>query len=141
MDRRVSREWCFTGGILSLVQLMGKHDRALNYDLMTRTGRTLDEYLQMGAGGTLALISFINYLPPDSMLRHEMEPKEEIGEWYTTMKTNAILADIFDAFVAANTKKGSRPKAYPRPKKKQTIGKGAIPVSQFWDWWHNQEKG
>ena len=108
---------------------------------MTRTGRTLSEYLEMGATGRIALISFINYLPPDAALRQSLDPSNETAEWCTTLKTNAILADIFDAFVAANTKKGSRPKAYPRPQKKQTIGKGAIPVSQFWDWWHDQEKG
>ena len=108
---------------------------------MTRTGRTLNEYLQMGASGILALISFVNYLPPDSALRSEEESKGEVGDWFTTLKTNVILADIFDAFVAANTKKGTKPKAYPRPKKYQTIGKGAIPVSEFWDWWHEEEKG
>ena len=108
---------------------------------MTRTGRTLNEYLEMGAAGRLALISFINYLPPDSALYQSENPKDEVGDWFTTKKTNVILADIFDAFLAANTKKGKKPKAYPRPQQKQTIGKGAIPVSQFWDWWHEQEKG
>ena len=141
MGRRVNRPGCFSGGILSLVQIIEEHDRALEYDLMTRTGRTLSEYLEMGASGRIALISFINYLPPDAALRRAMNPDNETAEWNTTMKTNAILADIFDAFVAANTKKGTKPKAYPRPKQKQTIGKGAIPVSQFWDWWHDKEKG
>ena len=141
MGRSINRTGSLSGGILSLVQIIEEHDRALEYDLMTRTGRTLDEYLQMGAAGRIALISFINYLPPDSALSQELNPKDETAAWFTTMKTNAILADIFDAFVAANTKKGTKPKAYPRPQAKQTIGNGAIPVSQFWDWWHEQEKG
>lgn len=141
MGRRINETGCLSGGILSLVQIIEEHDRALEYDLMTRTGRTLSEYLEMGAAGRLALISFINHLPPDSALYQELDPKDEVGEWFTTKKTNAILADIFDVFVAANTKKGTKPKAYPRPQQKQTIGKGAIPVSQFWDWWHDKEKG
>lgn len=96
--------------------------------------------MDMGAAGKAALISFIRYLPPDSVTYQETHPKDEYGEWFTTMKTNAILADIFDAFVAANTRKGRQVKTYPRPKKKQTIGKGAIPVSEFWDWWYGGEK-
>lgn len=90
----------------------------------------------MGAAGLAALLSFINYLPPDSSLRAEMDPNGEIGEWYTTMKMNVILADIFDAFVAANTKKGRKAVEYPRPRQKKRIGSGAIPISEFWDWWN-----
>lgn len=96
--------------------------------------------MTMGAAGVVALISFVNYLPPDSVLIREMNPKEEVGDWFTTMKTNAILADIYDAFIAANSKKGTKVKPYPRPKKKQTIGKGAVPISKFWDWWNEGEK-
>lgn len=106
---------------------------------MTRTGRTLNEYIAMGAAGKVALISFINYLPHDSALKREMNPKdEEILEWSTQTKTNTILADIFDAFVAAHTKKGRKAKEYPRPKQKKEIGKGAIPLSEFWDWWNKE---
>ena len=107
---------------------------------MTRTGRTLSEYMSMGAAGKVALISFIQHLPPDSALNRAMNPKEEFGEWYTTFKTNAILADIFDAFVMANTRKGCKATTYPRPKEKQKVGKGAIPISEFWDWWNGKEK-
>ena len=105
---------------------------------MTRTGRTLTEYLRMGAAGIVALISFINYLPADSELNKALNPKDEIGEWNTQMKTNAILADLYDVFVSAHSKKGTRPKPYPRPKKAQSIGKDPIPLSQFWDWWHKK---
>ena len=84
----------------------------------------------------VALLSFINYLPIDSALRKEMDPQDEVGEWSTTMKTNTILADLFDVFVAANTRKGRKAKPYPRPKQKKRIGRGAIPISEFWDWWN-----
>lgn len=93
----------------------------------------------MGAAGKVALLSFLKYLPPDSALNYEMNPKDEYGPWYTTAKTNGILADFYDAYVAAHTKKGTQPKRYPRPQKKQQVGKGAIPVSKFWDWWNKKE--
>ena len=136
MGRRVSESRRFRGGILSLVQTINEYDRALEYDLMTRTGRTLSEYIDMGAAGMVALLSFINYLTMDSQLRQAMDPQDEVGEWSTTKKTNMILADLFDVFVSANTKKGHKAKQYPRPKQKRKIGSGAIPISEFWDWWN-----
>ena len=136
MGGRVSEGRRFRGGILSLVQTIDEYDRPLEYDLMTRTGRTLSEYIDMGAAGMVALLSFINYLPMDSQLRQTMDPKDEVGEWSTVKKTNIILADLFDVFVAANTKKGRKAKQYPRPKQKHKIGSGAVPISEFWDWWN-----
>lgn len=136
MGGRVSESRRFRGGILSLVQTINEYDRALEYDLMTRTGRTLSEYIDMGAAGMVALLSFINYLPMDSQLRQAMDPQDEVGEWSTTKKTNMILADLFDVFVSANTKKGHKAKQYPRPKQKRKIGSDAIPISEFWDWWN-----
>lgn len=136
MGRRVGEGRRFRGGILSLVQTIDEYDRPLEYDLMTRTGRTLSEYIDMGAAGMVALLSFINYLPMDSQLRQAMDPQDEVGEWSTTKKTNMILADLFDVFVSANTKKGHKAKQYPRPKQKRKIGSGAIPISEFWDWWN-----
>ena len=136
MGGRVSEGRRFRGGILSLVQTIDEYDRPLEYDLMTRTGRTLSEYIDMGAAGMVALLSFINYLPMDSQLRQTMDPQDEVGEWSTTKKTNMILADLFDVFVSANTKKGHKAKQYPRPKQKRKIGSDAIPISEFWDWWN-----
>ena len=118
------------------MRVINEYDRALEYDLMTRTGRTLAEYVNMGAAGLVALLSFINYLQPDAAVRVAIDPKNEFSEWHTQYKTNLILADLFDAFVASKTKKGRKAKEYPRPKKKKTIGKGAIPISEFWDWWN-----
>lgn len=130
----------YNGGIIGLVRILKEHDRALEYDLMTRTGRTLNEYLSMGASGKVALISFIQHLPPDSALNKSINPKDEFGAWYSTMKTNAILADMYDAFVAAHSKKGRQVKPYPRPVERRGLGRGAIPISEFWDWWHSKEE-
>ena len=128
-----------SGGIIGLVRIIRDHDRALEYDLMTRTGRTLEEYLNMGAAGLVALISFIENLPIDSALGKSEYPRDEFREWHRTLKTNAILADIYDALVAVHTKKGHRPKPYPRPQeRKNVIGDGAIPISEFWDWWNGE---
>lgn len=102
---------------------------------MTRTGRTLEEFMTMGAAGKVALISFINYLPIDSALRQAENPKDEFGAWYTTAKTNAMLADLLDVIVAAHTKKGHKPKPYPRPREHKGIGKEPIAIKDFWDWW------
>lgn len=139
MERSKQRQRCQRGGILSLVRLLQEHDRALEYDLMTRTGRTLYEYMKMGAAGMAALVSFVKFLPPDSALNRDMNPKDEFGIWYTTAKTNMILADLFDAFVSANTRKGRKAKEYPRPKHKKTFGRGAIPIKDFWKWWNGEK--
>ena len=93
----------------------------------------------MGAAGKVALVSFIENLSKDSALARSMDPRDEFGVWYKTFKTNAILADIYDVLVAVHTKQGKQPKAYPRPQEHRTIGRGAIPISEFWDWWN--EKG
>lgn len=86
----------------------------------------------------VALVSFVEHLPVDSELIKKMNPREETPLWYTTLKTNIILADIFDAFVASRTKKGKKPPVYPRPKQNTGIGKDAIPISEFWDWWNKE---
>lgn len=122
--------------MISLVRLIEKHGRALEFDLMTRTGRTLNEYMAMGAAGKVALLSFIRHLPPDAALCRELHPEDETWMWTTATKTNAILADLFDVFVSANSKKKQKP--YPRPTKKEKIGRGAIPIKDFWDWWNKE---
>jgi hypothetical protein len=65
-------------------------------------------------------------------------------EWGSTLKTNIILADIFDVLCQINAnmvgglshKRPQRPKPYPRPwvDKKRKTGKGALPVSELEKW-------
>ena len=90
----------------------------------------------MGAAGKVALISFVRFLPPDSALNRGMNPKDEFAVWYTTYKTNQILADLVDLYIRAHTKKGRQPKEYPRPRKKKAYGRGALPIKEFWKWWN-----
>lgn len=94
--------------------------------------------MNMGAAGKVALVSFLKYLPPDSALNRAMNPKDEFGVWYTAVQTNKILADLYDVVVAVNTKKGRKPKEYPRPKRKKNIGSGPIKVKDFWTWWNKE---
>lgn len=124
-----------------LAQVVQEHGRAFEYDLMTRTGRTLAEYAAMGADGMYALVAFAGNLPPDSATWREANPHEAIAaSWATTARTNAILADIFDAYCSAHSRKGRRPRPYPRPgsDRGRTLGKGAIPVRDFMAWWNSR---
>lgn len=105
---------------------------------MTRTGRTLAEYVEMGTAGVVALVSFTRHLPPDSATWREMRPGDDSWTWATATKTNAILADLFDAFASANSRKGRKPKPYPRPsERKRSIGSGAIRIRDFDKWWRS----
>lgn len=85
----------------------------------------------------LALIAFIENLPIDSALYKAMNPKDEFAVWTTTMKTNAILADTYDLIAARFTRGKAKP--YSRPTDRKGIGKGAIPIKDFWDWWNKGE--
>ena len=94
---------------------------------MTRTPYSLEDL-----GGALswgALRSFIYHLGTDSALARDLG---KATGWESTLKTNAILADIYDLLQVINnnlchSKKKIRP--YPRPGKgndNKRIGKGAI---------------
>lgn len=121
-----------------LALVIEHHAQALEYDLMTRTGRTLAEYMEMGAAGAVALVSFVRHLPRDSATWRESHPSDDSWPWVTAAKTNTILADLFDALVAVNTRKGRRPKPYPRPRAGgRSIGSGAIRVRDFDEWWNS----
>lgn len=115
---------------------------------MTKTGRTLGEYMDMGAAGIVALVHFVSHIDVDSALMRSIDDVD-VAEWGSNLKTNVMLADVFDAiamfgynFAVAHSKhKPQKPKPYPRPwiKNEEKIGKGAIPVAQFWDWWTGKE--
>lgn len=81
----------------------------------------------------------------------EIDPKT--ASWGTIAKTNAILADIYDAInvqtallMAKGTgKRPQKPKRYPRPFKDKNedtkhFGSGALPVNEFDDWLEKKRK-
>lgn len=121
---------------------------------MTRTGRTLAEYMDMGAAGLVALSHFVAHLPADSATVCEASGYDGMHSWSSHVRTNAMLADVYDnisalryTLVASRSKRGKRPKRpkpYPRPwredKGTKRFGKDAIPVSQFGDWWAEKVK-
>ncbi len=126
---------------------------ALDYDLMTRTGRTLDEYLAMGAPGIGALVHFVEHLGPDSALSRADDERGRFPEPYTaTLATNVLLSDIFDAVMAVNrsiyqarTKRRiKKVKPTKRPwsdNAAKRIGSKAIPMDEFDEWWDNAKGG
>lgn len=115
------------------------HGGAVNYDLMTRTVYTVDD-----VGGALswgALHSFLKYIGSDSATAHDLG---KATGWENTIKTNAILADIYDLLqvinlnivaMASGGKHKKKFKPYPRPggseNKDRKLGRDAIPVEQL----------
>ena len=120
--------------------MLVEHAEALDYDLMTRVGvRLRDVPRTIGWDGVLVVT---RHLPSDSALVRSMHP--EYDGW---SREQMMLADIYDAIrevqwqVAAVLAK-SRPRdpqPYPRPwdKRSMQYGSGAIPVSEFWDWYND----
>lgn len=137
------------GGIISLARFADEHREALEYDLLTRTRYQLDD-----VGGTLswsALYSFIHNLSTDSALARDLG--KSTG-WESQIKTNAILADIYDLLQVINnnlcglgskhpTRKKIKP--YPRPGKDNDnvhkIGKGALPPDELHKWIQERQHG
>lgn len=132
-----------SGGIISLAKAALEHREALQYDLLTKTGHELND-----VGSTLswgAFDVFMHHVRPDSALARELDP--ELASWSEPMKTNKILADIFDMLaminanlVAIGTRQPAKmPKPYPRPNQKtpeeeKHIGSGALPPAELRAW-------
>jgi hypothetical protein len=105
-------------------------------------------------GGRLpwsALYSFVINLGTDSALARDLG---KATGWETTLKTNAILADIYDQLriidihlVRFISKGRTKPKfkPYPRPGKddntKRKIGKGAMPYDELRNWIKERQHG
>lgn len=94
------------------------------------------------------LYILITNAPENSALNRALNP--DLYSFGTSLKQSAILSDLFNAiamfryeFASANSpkRKPKKPQLYPTPwtenKDSEIIGKGAIPVSQFDDWYYN----
>ena len=135
--------------MISLARLVTEHDEALNYDLLTRTNYNTDDI-----GGALswgALYAFIKNLGGDSALARDLG---KATGWETTLKTNAILADIFDLLQVIHAelvhwksggKKKPKTKPYPRPGRdennKRKLGRGAMPLDELREWMRRRRHG
>lgn len=104
--------------MIGLAEFISEHRGAVERDLLG-TGYSLDD-----VGASLswdALKSFLSYVKPDSAVYRELHP--ELSEWSTTLKTNVILADIYDqlsvtiALLRAQLthKRQKQPDPYKRP--------------------------
>ena len=113
---------------------------------MCRTGRSLREWMGLGAAGVVALAHFARHLDADSATSRELSTYQG---WDTTTKTNAMLADLYDGmaallwtYQAAHSKrKPPKPKPYPRPwaKHGKRLGRDPIRASEFDKWWKSKE--
>lgn len=112
------------------------------------TGHNLQD-----VGGALpwgALLHFILNVPRTSALSRELNPTTDEERWASGHATAALLADIYDLLNQLNTnlcsqgRRAPHVKPYPRPwihKGEKRIGRGAIPISDFEDWWTGNRKG
>lgn len=130
------------GGIAGLVRLIDGHGGAIEYDLMTRAGATLDDI-----GVRIpwrAFAHFVGHLDASSAYVREISPDD--APWLGTERVQSMLADVIDLLnaidwhlVSANSKRRPRkPKPYPRPWRKDegtTIGRDPIPIKDFDRWW------
>lgn len=128
--------------MISLARFTEEHGEAIDYDLITKTRYQLNDI-----GGALtwsSLNSFIKNLGGDSALARDLG--KSTG-WETALKTNAILADIYDLLqiinanlvnMASGGKKKMKIKPYPRPGQdddnKRKIGRGAMPLNELRAW-------
>lgn len=134
--------------MISLAEFVEEHREAIERDLLTETGHELSD-----VGRSLswrALMSFLSTAKPGSALSNELNP--DMTEWSTTLRTNALLADIFDQLSIVNSnlrllishKRGKKPEPYKRPWMKDTnsrhIGKGALPVTDMREWIKQRQK-
>lgn len=129
--------------MIGLAKQIQEHRGAIEYDLLTKTGHSIDDI-----GRSLswdALDSFLSNIGLDSALARELKP--DTAAWATTFKTNAILADIIDELAQINSnlvaigsqKPAKKVKPYPRPWRQEPadgkkIGSGGLPPAELRKW-------
>lgn len=134
--------------MISLANFVAEYREAVERDLLTETGHELNDVGRSLSWG--ALKSFLSTAKPGSALSNKLNP--DMTEWSTTLKTNALLADIFDQLSLVNSnlrflishKRGKRPEPYKRPWLKdvnrQHIGNGALSVTDMREWIKRRQK-
>lgn len=115
-------------------------------DLLIKTGHSLDDIGRSLSWGALG--AFLHKPDIDGEIARELDP--ELAQWSGTIKTNAILADIYDLLSMINAniyamgsgKKAKKPKAYPRPNdsEKKSIGKKGLPPEELRAWFDKKRK-
>ena len=141
------------GTVLSLSKILEEHPDAIGYDLLTRTGKDIKDL-----GGSLswrALYSFIQKIDYKSETLKEMsDESKELSRWDSALKTNLILADIYDMLANINSNlvaigsksRAKKIKPYPRPfgKEKDTdtqhFGSDGLPPDELARWFEERRR-
>lgn len=138
------------GKIVGLGAFVAEHSGAIEYDLLTKTGHELRD-----VGRTLswdALASFVLHIDENSALYRELNPEQSL--WTQTLKTNGLLADLYDVLSQINANliaigthsKAKHTKPYPRPGMEakredvQHFGKNALPPDELRAWFAKKRK-
>lgn len=113
---------------MGLCAFLTEYKEAVECDLLTSTGYTLRDVGDTVSWG--ALREFISNAPAGSATAHALDP--DLSSWGSLLKTNALLADIFDILNMINAnicslgsgKPARRPPKIERPgdKQNQKIG-------------------
>lgn len=121
---------------MSLAEILTDHGRAIEGDLLKNGYEIKDIGHSLSWG---ALYSFVSSLGPESNFAKELDP--EMYAWNTRLKTNTILADIYDMLALINANivavgshnRTKKPSFYPRPSKNtgDHYGNEAIPAKDL----------
>lgn len=125
MDGIPRRLWGEPPPILTLLDLIEEHRPAFEYEWRARFGCRFDVPGEMSWGEAWRLTSMLAN-DPTSHLAASMA-----GWDHPVSREWMALADLYDAFVMANTDtKKHTPKPYPRPWDKKPVALGAGPTSR-----------
>lgn len=123
------------GGIFGLLDLIGRHGEAIEYDLIA-LGLRLDQV------GTYELswrdlLIIIRHTPRTSALARAVHG--EAAEWTPSTYLLALIGDqlAMGNWQRAGKKNAPKPKRIPRPgekKRERKFGHGAIPITELNDW-------
>lgn len=98
--------WWGSGGILALCQLIHSHQAEVIADLRQKFGVGLWD---IPLRELVALVQILHRDPSSWLFA------SAAGWEFPVSREHLTLMDQFDAFMQANSKKGARPKPYPRP--------------------------
>lgn len=128
------------GGIRSLCELIDQHSEAIESDLLERGYRLADVGVRYSWRDLLVMVRRFQAVPTTATSRSIH------GERWSV--TDQLLAAVVDLLQVGNwqrqkSKSAPRPKPLQRPWEKaktRSFGSGAIPISQFADWWDSKRK-
>lgn len=130
------------GGIFSLCRLIERFGEAIEFDLLTTAGRSLDE---LGESLSWRDLWVLVMRWQKTAGTATSEAIHGVVHWSTADQLNAMLVDLiaFGNWQRAGRKNAPKPKRLTRPwekKRAQKFGSNPIPISKFNDWWDSKRK-